>query len=192
MSRLVSATASFTALLLLAAAPASVGASDNALKFQGWTVGEDSFGPPTDTPPLAEPCEVDADWRYYSAGPGIFTHLGKTTHSVTHCTYITVWADPPQNTIPSAGEFGPGRMVITAGPGDELYMTYSGEFHIEMSPSGPVSIFGSTWTITGGTGRFLHATGSGSAHGSGDVVKNISTTNHVGTISYDASDRARR
>jgi len=191
VSSLISATALFTALLLLAAAPAIVGASDNALKFKGWTVGEDSYGPPTDTPPLAEPCEASAAWRYYSAGPGIYTHLGKTTGSSTHCTYVTEWAgDPP---MPVAGEFGPGRMVLTAGPGDELYLTYSGEFHVEMSPSGPISMIGPmTWTITGGTGRFLHATGTGTAHGTGDIVKNVTTINFGGAITYDASDRARR
>lgn len=191
MGSLPTATVLFTALLALTGAPAIVGASDNALKFQGWTVGEDSYGPPTDTPPLAEPCAVDAAWRYYSVGPGIFTHLGKVAGSTTHCTYITeVAGDPP---MPIAGVFGPGRMVITAGPGDELYLTYSGEFHVEMSASGPISVIGPmTWTITGGTGRFLRATGSGSAHGTGDILKNVTSLNYAGTIKYDASDRAKR
>jgi len=191
LNNLLNATALITALLLLAAAPTSVGASDNALKFQGWTFGQDSYGPLTDTPPLAPPCRPDAAWRHYGVGNGIFTHLGKVEISTTHCTYVTDFAgDPP---TPVAGVFGPSRTVLTAAPGDELYMTFSGAFHIEMSASGPISVLDPiTWTITGGTGRFLHANGSGSAHGTGDIVKNVSSLNWTGTISYDASDRAKR
>jgi len=191
LNSLLTATALVTALLLLAAAPESVGASDNALKLRGWTVGQDSIGPPTDTPPLAPPCRPDAAWRYYSVGNGIFTHLGKVEVSTTHCTYVTEFAgDPP---MPVAGVFGPSRTVFTSAPGDELYMAISGAFHIEMSASGPISVVDPiTWTITGGTGRFLHANGSGSAHATSDIVKNISSVNFAGTISYDASDRAKR
>lgn len=191
VSRLLTAAAMVAALVLLAATPASVGASDNALKFRGWSTSQDSYGPPTDTPPLAPPCRPDAAWRYYSVGNGIFTHLGNAQASTTHCTYITAVAgDPP---TPIAGDFGPSRSVFTAAPGDELYLTYSGSFHVEMTPTGPVGVIDQiTWTITGGTGRFLHAAGSGSTKGSTDLVKNITTLNWTGTINYDASDRARR
>lgn len=191
MNSPLTATALVTSLLLLAATPASVVASDNALNFKGWGVGEDSYGPPTDTPPLAPLCGPDALWRYYSAGNGIFTHLGKVMFSTTHCTYGTEFAgDPP---MPVAGVFRPSRSVFTAGPGDELYMTYSGSFHVEMAASGLVGVIDQmTWTIAGGTGRFLHATGSGSARGMADFVKNVTSINFAGNLSYDASDRARR
>jgi hypothetical protein len=193
LNRFFSVTAVLTALFLLTAAPGSVGATDNALKFKGGIVGNDSYAAPMEQPkdPLAPPCGTNALWRYYSVGTGNFTHLGKVDATATHCTYGMEFAgDPP---MPVAGFFGPGRIVITSAPGDELYMTYAGTWRLEMTPSGPISVIGPmTWTITGGTGRFLHATGSGSANGIGDIVNNMTSLSFFGAISYDASDRAKR
>jgi hypothetical protein len=50
-------------------------------------------------------------------------------------------------------------------------------------PSGVLAFNGTgTWTVTGGTGQFAHATGSGSVNGHADFVAGTFTMNITGTL----------
>jgi hypothetical protein len=59
-------------------------------------------------------------------------------------------------------DFYDGEFVWTAANGDKLWGTYAG--HMPPNPAGYLDIQG-YWFITGGTGRFEHATGEGPASG---------------------------
>ncbi|HEY5185866.1 MAG TPA: hypothetical protein VIM19_13385 [Actinomycetes bacterium] len=75
-------------------------------------------------------------------GTGQATHLGRFTMSASHCP------TPTQSTQ--------GLMTLTAANGDEIYGSYTNDLAFV---DGTVRVTG--WlTITGGTGRFAHATGS--------------------------------
>jgi hypothetical protein len=110
------------------------------------------------------------------AGEGNISHLGTVTWSSTHCTYLDEQ---------STGQFGEADLVVVAANGDELYGTYAG------SITGP-GTFEETMTITGGTGRFLGATGVVAETGSYDTVTYALEIRGHGWISYDASQRADR
>jgi hypothetical protein len=194
MNKHFAALALVAAASLLVAAPASVAASTSKPHtLAGWVVTNDSYADPTAPAgdPLAPACAAGALWRYNAVGHGEFSHLGDVDYSMTHCTYGTVFAgDPP---MPVAGTFAQGRIVIVADNGDELYLSHSGEFHIVITASGPVSVVDPmTWTITGGTGRFQNATGSGTTKGLGDILNNTTSATWSGTIIYTASDRSDR
>lgn len=177
MIRHFRATALVAALILLLAAPASALATNPApsVPFVGSAFGTDETVPPTD-------CPAGAAWRYVLSGTGQFAHLGRVALAVSHCT----WFDP----IALDGTFQ-GSMTFTAANGDTLVLTHSGTFALAMGPSGPVSSFIEfAWEVTGGTGRFATATGSGQGTALGDLAAGTTAPTYWGTIAYDASDRS--
>jgi hypothetical protein len=84
-------------------------------------------------------------------GSGHATHLGKVNVSTSELLDFTV--------APGDVTIRDGRLVMVAANGDELHWTYSGSGPVP-DASGGVA-FGGVFTITGGTGRFADATGSG-------------------------------
>jgi hypothetical protein len=106
---------------------------------------------------------------YWEITGGNVTHLGKVTGEAE--VYWMRISDDPVIYIPLGA-----MLILEAADGDELHMT---QMPTGFDPS-TVTVY-STFTITGGTGRFLGATGSGVATASGTgTVKN--TWN--GTIDY--------
>lgn len=83
------------------------------------------------------------------SGGGHATHLGATTDQQSHC----------QNVV--NGQVTDGQYTFTAANGD----TISGTYSAQLIPSGANSIVQGQFTITGGTGRFSGASGSGAASG---------------------------
>lgn len=104
--------------------------------------------------------------RVDSAGRGQATYLGRFSISQSHCLN-------PQSPLAFTG----GTLVATAANGDLLYGTYGGAF-VPTGAPGVFTVVGS-FTITGGTGRFARATGSGSASGEATFAG--------GTIALDGS-----
>jgi len=81
-------------------------------------------------------------------GEGEATHLGQFTFISPHLSGLVDFSID-------------GTQRITAGNGDELHTTLTGNLHPEIDDSGHVFLVGSiAGTITGGTGRFSNATGS--------------------------------
>lgn len=117
---------------------------------------------------------------------GTATHLGKVTATSQDCfTPIGVF-DPgaPNSFSFSSLGTGPTGLVFTAANGDVLFATYSGT--VKAQPSGPHRIEGQ-FTITGGTGRFIGATGGGTLSGYEDISQIVSGHGQieaVGTIRY--------
>jgi hypothetical protein len=92
-------------------------------------------------------------WYMNVYGSGVCTHMGH----VTVYQHMTI--------VPAADggiDFYDGVFSWTAANGDILTGTYSG--HMPFNPAGYFEIQG-YWYITGGTGRFQHATGEGPASG---------------------------
>jgi hypothetical protein len=105
--------------------------------------------------------------RLTGQGTCELTHLGRSAYAVEQI------ADPVQGVLT-------GTATFTAANGDELRATLTGPFAAGAS----LDAFQSTVTFTGGTGRFLAATGSANfTRGTGLV------DTYTGFINYDASGK---
>jgi hypothetical protein len=167
MKRMVWATALVAALCLAFAAP--VAAAGHVRLFAGHDSVVDTLTAPTT-------CPAGASWRYSAAGTGQFLHLGRTSVSVTHCTFVDMAS--------GTGTFGPGTITITAANGDELHLVQRGTFRLVDTPEGLTSVFNMSWVVVGGTGRFEAARGSGMTHGSSLLSTGITSANYLGLIGY--------
>ena len=176
-------------LLLVAFATPAMAAHEGPIK--GTVMGE-HFPPDfTDEDCIA----AGYVWRFSSAGEagvGQMSHLGRVAdYSLTQCT------------IPGPdGTESVGTVTFTAANGDELWIEHTmlgqiiGEF-----PGGQLDgfTFVGTWEAVGGTGRFAHATGSGSLDGAGDIPDGVAyfdgipdgllQLNLTGSIAYDRSGK---
>ena len=172
------AVAALATLTLTSTATASSG-HQVAHALTGQTVTNDNApGDPT-------LCSPTAFVRYSSAGSGVLSHLGRVWFEISHCTY---------RTGPTTGKFDQGKITVTAANGDKLFMNEFGTFVLTFDGSGAMSSVATVnVTITGGTGRFTHAGGSGHVMAvSTDLNKpktSVTGTFYDTTITYDASDR---
>lgn len=181
MRKHVIAGAGVIAALALAATPASAGLADPPIRpITGSAVTQDSMGP-------LDGCALPgAQWSFAGEGPGTFSHLGTVWFDIEHCSMMTG---------PTTGVFGGGTITITAPNGDQLFMTEQGSFELVLDPTNtfPVSsLIDMQWEIVGGTGRFVDATGEGTANPIGDLLAGTTSATLTGTIAYDASNRAER
>ena len=117
---------------------------------------------------------------------GSATHLGTVTAASSDCINPQGVFNPSGPTSFSFASNGTGTtgLVFTASNGDLLFATYSGA--LAAQPSGPHRISGQ-FVITGGTGRFLGATGGGTLSGYEDISQVVSGHGEIeaiGTIAY--------
>lgn len=118
--------------LILLGSSISASADAGARPFRATLAGEVTFVPSSACPaPFMSTMTV---------GSGTATHLGSVTMTAAHC----------------AGFVFNGQMTLVAANGDKVFMTYDGT-----STDTPVVHITGGFQITGGTGRFIHATGSG-------------------------------
>lgn len=166
------------ALLALSTVPALAAGHGQSVPIKGTLLGE---GAPDVTAPG---CPSGVIWRFHGWGTGEMSHLGPVEYAFTHCTY-------PDFSIT------PGTFTFVADNGDELVIAYVGTYEVIGAMEGFTGE--GTWTAVGGTGRFLHATGSGSWMTVGDVPggdalfglpDGFMTFTFGGRIAYDASDRS--
>lgn len=99
------------------------------------------------------------------------SHLGRVT---VHNTGMVMATGPTTFTVTGTG-------VATAANGAELFTSFTA--------SGTVDAAGNTLghtviTVTGGTGRFAHASGTATGSFAGSTVKSTITNSFTGTISY--------
>ncbi len=116
-------------------------------------------------------CSEPSQWISTMAGTGQVSHLGNVSWTTEHCFQLF------------AGTFGDAELVIAAANGDELFGTYDGVMTGETS-------FAETMVVTGGTGRFVGASGTVEETGWFDPVTGHMEITGVGSIVYDASARA--
>ena len=104
---------------------------------------------------------------------GTATHLGKVTVSSHDCINPQGVFDPSAPNSFSFASTGAGStgLVFTAANGDSLFAAHSGT--LTAQSSGPHRITGQ-FIITGGTGRFVGATGGGTMTGYEDISQIVS------------------
>ena len=106
---------------------------------------------------------------YWKIVSGNVTHLGKVTGSAE--VYLMQISESPPIYVPIGA-----AITLVAANGDELYITHGNG---RWDPESNSSI--SDYTITGGSGRFAGATGSGTATAAGASTVALSWN---GTIDY--------
>lgn len=111
------------------------------------------------------------------SGTGLATHLGRiTTDGHVQITGI-------DNTPCEGGVVNTNTEILTAANGDTLTITSADV----ACPVGPNRYHGSgQWLVTGGTGRFAHASGSGTFDGHSDFGAGTFDTTLTGTLRLDA------
>jgi len=118
------------------------------------------------------PCAV---LRSDIVGGGHATHLGNFTTVQHHCF------DPGDPTF----AFTEGFYTFTGANGDTIFGTYHGHLVPIIAPS--VFAIVGEFTIEGGTGRFVGATGGGPASGTLNVATGVTTVMLDGVISSPGS-----
>jgi hypothetical protein len=110
-------------------------------------------------------------------GSGVGTHLGRLTVATSHC----------QNQAQPEAGFSDGIITITGADGSTVNATYYG-IGIPTNVPTIVNLVGA-FTVVGGTGRFVGATGSGSIDGTFNVVTLETVWTATGTISTVGSSK---
>jgi hypothetical protein len=152
--------ACFAAVFICAATPATAG---DLVPFKATFTGSSTSGP-------GAPCAVRSD----IVGEGHATHLGNFTTVQHHCF------DPLDPTF----AFTEGFYTFTGANGDTIFGTYHGHL---VPIDGPVFAIVGEFTIEGGTGRFVGATGGGPASGTLNVATGVTTVMLDGVISSPGS-----
>ena len=138
-----------------------------------WTA--DGPPPPPINPPPSGSCSEGAIHVLTHTYTGEATHLGRFTMEASMCRYET-----------SYDGFG----TIVAANGDALTFVFgNGRIH---AIEGPIIVSRDDFTFTGGTGRFASATGGGTEEVRFDTNVGSGTGVMMGTIRYDARDRAAK
>ncbi len=135
-------------LLLSIAGPAA--AADPARPFRGTAAGPSTIGAPIAACPAGTMFFVEAN------GTGNFTHLGRVTYTLQQCAAVNFATGEGWTTKK-------GLMTITAANGDRLMLSYDMTFVATPVPVPTTAVGSMDWIVSGGTGRFAAATGSGDA-----------------------------
>jgi hypothetical protein len=165
---------------------ASRGNPDLALPFHGdgtgWITSQ-VYAPgfPAERSTFEGRCSTPSDYIIEFSGTGQAAHLGKVTAVFEHCSRM----DVDMSTGAVEFEYGDGQMMVLAANGDELRGTYT-DGTGELMADGNVA-WSDAFTLTGGTGRFAGASGSGHDTGTTHSVTGWTLWAMKGTITYDAS-----
>lgn len=138
---------SASALLLIASVTGPAGAG-NDRPFRGTVAGDVSFVLVDDSicdDVMPGPPGMGLQTRTNATGP--FSHMGASSLYSEHCS-------------PSGDRISGGKMAVTAANGDKVYMDYDGTTSAIPPVGGTLTAEGG-FLVTGGTGRFEGAKGSG-------------------------------
>jgi hypothetical protein len=137
---------------------------------------------------LAAPAAADDQVPFTLHGTGVITgvtHLpgGLTQLDISHsgrATHLGDYTGPTTTILDHQGNFAATVVLIGANGTDSVFMTVSGHFE---EKSHCVTISTGTYTVTGGTGAFANATGSGTTFTERDECAGTGDGTYEGTIS---------
>ena len=110
--------------------------------------------------------------------PAIVHQTDTGTCQLTHLGLTNFYGEQDINRVAGTQS---GWRIFTAANGDQLYITHTGT----SAPAGPGLVsFVAQMTITGGTGRFVGASGTARGIGLANLVTRTTTVTLDGTISY--------
>jgi len=118
----------------------------------------------------------DADcggFRVTGTGTGRATHMGAATITVDEC--VNFVREPGRVHVY-------GMLVLTAANGDELHVSVDKVGDLP-GPTGDAHVKG-PYEVTGGTGRFAAATGSGITSTDANVITSTATARLIGTLRW--------
>jgi hypothetical protein len=164
------------ALLLALAAPAAAQETE-AVPIEGTLVGAhwpDETAPACDLP--------DTSWRFKIVVSGQLSGLGEVEAFTTHCTIFDAESGAAtyydRMTMLTTAE-GDTLAVVHDFPGGEVFVGDDGQF--------TGFTLDGTWEAVGGTGRFMHAAGTGTLVGAADIPGDI-VLDFTGEITLDAPE----
>ena len=158
MVRLLRMTATVTVALALVGAFAGTALACKSASFSASYSGTAGFSSPSST---------------YFIGSGVASQMGSITTDGTADQF------QPDSSCPG-GIFNVNVQTLTASNGDQLTVTSNDV----ACPTGPGQYHGSgTWEVSGGTGKFASAVGSGTFDGNSDFVAGTFQINLIGSIS---------
>ena len=110
-----------------------------------------------------------------TTGTGKASHLGAVSLVASDCF------TPGENTF----SFSNGKLTLTAANGDELNAIYNGELHpLVNTPPYTLYTISGNLTFTGGTGRFVGASGSGYLSGTENIKTGQGQFEVTATLAY--------
>ena len=175
--RVVCAGGTAMALLLALVAPAA--AQEAApVSMDGTLVGAQW---PDETAPA---CDLPGTvWRFKIVTSGELAGLGEVEAYMTHCTVFDPESGEPPTYYEEMTTFrtadGDMLAVVHDIPTTEVFVGDEGQF--------TGFVLDGTWQAVGGTGRFMHAAGSGTITGAADIPGDI-TLDYTGEITLDAPE----
>ena len=137
---------------------------------------------------LAAPAAADDQVPFTLRGTGVITgvtHLpgGLTQLDISHsgrATHLGDYTGPTTTIVDHHGNFAATVVLIGANGTDSVFITVSGHFE---DTSNCVTTSTGTYTVTGGTGAFANATGSGTFTALRDQCAGTGSATYTGTIS---------
>jgi len=124
-------------------------------------------------------CTVPSDWVIEFTGTARITRFGKSEVVFEHCSQADF--------ATGNATYQDGMLAVTAANGDVLWGTYGNGTAAFVSPTAVA--WKDDFILTGGTGRFAGASGSGLDQGTSYMDTGITEWEMEGVIAYDASNR---
>lgn len=166
-------------IVLVIAALLAIGLAQTGAAAKGKKLPYSARGPEVVTQEAPHPDCGEGRLKVEIEGSGQGTHIGQYSIIRKHCFNLATAA------------IEDGYFEQTAANGDKLWGTYygfpAGVLEFDENGNPVVILIHAPWTITGGTGRFADAKGSGNTEGVFNFVTKEGTFSMDGWISYSAS-----
>jgi hypothetical protein len=141
------------------------------------------------TKPAKTATAPDDQVAFTATGTAVITSVTKLPGGITQvnfntsgsATHLGNFTGPLTRLQDHQGTFGSTAVIVGANGKDSIFLSVNGRF--ETTKDKCLAISTGTYTVTGGGGAFLNATGSGTIETQIDLCANTATGTYTGTIS---------